>query len=29
MNTITISKKKIEKQGGVIILSLKDYFAEN
>jgi len=25
MNTITISKEKIEKQGGVIILPLKEY----
>jgi hypothetical protein len=25
MNTIIISKKKIEKQGGVMILSLKEY----
>ena len=25
MSTVTISKKKIQKQGGVVVLSLKEY----
>ena len=25
MNTVTISKKKIQKQGGVVVLPLKEY----